>query len=85
MENRIDSEMLNTFYHELNELLGTPAMLKFYQYYRGTQVTLPVHLYDRKRVSSGLSAQYNGHNSNELAKKYGYSQRWVKKQISHSK
>ncbi|CAJ1229967.1 Mor transcription activator family protein [Lactiplantibacillus xiangfangensis] len=85
MENKIDIEMLSTFYRELNELLGTPAMLKFYQFYRGTQITLPVHLYDRKRVKAGLRAQYNGHNSNELAQKYGYSQRWVNNQVRHDK
>lgn len=79
MKDEIDVAALNTFYRGIAELLGTEAMLKLHAQYRGMQITIPIHLYDRQLVAQVLSQQYNGHNNYELARKYGYSQRWVTK------
>jgi len=84
MKAEIDITALNDFYRGINDLLGTEAMVKLYEQYRGIQITMPIHLYDRKRVAQALSRQYNGHNNYELARKYGYSQRWVTQMLRNA-
>lgn len=84
MKDEIDVAALNTFYRGIAELLGTEAMLKLHAQYRGMQITIPIHLYDRQLVAQVLSQQYNGHNNYELARKYGYSQRWVTKALRNT-
>ncbi|MDV0430513.1 Mor transcription activator family protein [Lactiplantibacillus sp. DA1] len=81
MKAEIDMTALNAFYRGIAELLGTEAMLKLHTHYRGMQMTIPIHLYDRQLVAQSLRKQYNGHNGYELARKYGYSQRWVTKML----
>ncbi|EQM54370.1 hypothetical protein N692_03730 [Lactiplantibacillus plantarum EGD-AQ4] len=81
MKNNVDITALNEFYRGIEELLGTEAMLKLHEQYRGMQITIPIHLYDRQQVAQTLRGQYNGHNSYELARKYGYSQRWVNQML----
>lgn len=81
MKEQIDIKALHPFYQRLNELVGTDAMLKIFQAYRGMQLTVPTHLYDRQRAAQQVIAKYNGRNTQALARQYGYSQRWVVKVI----
>ncbi|CAM3210847.1 Mor transcription activator family protein [Lactiplantibacillus plajomi] len=85
MNTPIEPAALNDFYRGIYDLLGAAALLKLHEQYRGMQITIPIHLYDRQRVAERLPAQYNGHNSYALARKYGYSQRWVTQTINKSK
>lgn len=77
MAERIEPEALHQFYGSLNDLVGTEAMLIIYEHYKGTQLNFPVHLYDRKLVAQRVLAEFDGHNQHDLARKYGYSQKWI--------
>lgn len=81
MTQAVDQGALHPFYEEVNDLIGTEAMLKLFTAYRGMQLTIPAHLYDRKRAAQRVRQRYDGHNARDLARQYGYSQRWVVKVI----
>ncbi|TPR26251.1 hypothetical protein DY120_00710 [Apilactobacillus micheneri] len=83
LDNNIDIEALNTFYKEINCLVGTKSMLKIFNYYRGAQITIPSHLYNRKLAASQVVKLYNGSNLKMLAKKYGYTEKWVRKIVKN--
>lgn len=77
MEEIIDIEALNPIYRELADLIGPSGMLKVHQNYQGIQLTLPIHLYDRKTVKAIIKANKLHLSTSQLVRKYGYSQRWV--------
>ena len=77
MDKRVDVEALHYFYRGLSSLVGVDNMLVIYQHYRGMQMTMPTHLYDREKAAGRVVAEYDGHNKQSLARKYGYSQKWV--------
>ncbi|KJW13995.1 Mor transcription activator family protein [Levilactobacillus spicheri] len=79
MTEEIDVAALHQFYHGLSELVGVEDMVKIYQQYKGMQITIPTHLYDRKLAAKRVATEYNGHNQQFLARKYGYSQKWVQR------
>lgn len=84
MKEKVDVEALHSFYRGISELIGVEGMLKVFEQYRGMQITIPIHLYDRHLAATHVLEQYNGQNSYGLANKYGYSQRWVMKIIRDS-
>ncbi len=85
MNENVDVDALHSFYRGVSELIGVEGMLKVFEQYRGMQITIPIHLYDRKLASKHVLERYDGHNSYELANQYGYSQRWVIKVIKSDK
>lgn len=82
---QIDTDALQEFYLELTDLVGLDSMLAIYEHYRGSQLTIPTHLYDRKKAAKQVADKYDGRNSMALARKYGYSEKWVKKSIKDNK
>lgn len=54
-------------------------MLKLHSKYRGTQLFFPVELFSREFIIMQIIDEYNGHNIKELATKYGYTEKWVRK------
>ena len=85
MANQVEINALHQLYDSLNELIGTEAMLKIYEQYRGMQISFPVHLYNRQLAATAVLAEYDGSNQQELARKYGYSQKWVQQVIRRSR
>lgn len=83
MRKQVDVEVLHRFYRELNDLIGTEAMLAIYHDYKGMQLTIPTHLYDRQLTAQKVLSEYNGHNQQVLARRYGYSQKWIQRVIHH--
>ncbi|MCY9806099.1 hypothetical protein OXT66_00880 [Lentilactobacillus senioris] len=78
MDDKVDVESLHYFYRGLSEIVGVEAMLKIYNHYKGTQISVPLHLYDRNLSKEKIRVQYDGTNARELSHKYGYSQRWIR-------
>ena len=78
MVEKVDIASLHHFYRGLSELVGVDSMLKIYRQYKGMQMTIPAHLYDRNLAAKRVREEYNGQNQQELARKYGYSQKWVR-------
>lgn len=76
MSKNIVYDALFPSYQELNDLVGEENMLKIYGYWRGSQVSLPMRLYDPKQLRPILKA--SGASNKDLARLYGYSERWVR-------
>jgi len=85
MAKLIDSSALQPVYQKLEELIGEDSMLKVFDYYHGSQVSLPSHLYNRNTAAIQIRKRYNGTNQAELGRYYGYSQRWVVNVLAEGK
>ena len=81
----IESEYLNGVYNEIANTLGIEAAVKLYSTYRGQQITFPVNLFTSKFIASRIVAEYDGKNVRQLATKYGYSEKWIRKMIKEHK
>ena len=75
----IKCEYLNGAYSELANLLGIEAVLKIHSAYRGQQITFPVQLFSKEFLKKQIVDEYNGYNIKQLATKYGYSEKWIRK------
>ena len=78
-KNKIKGEYLNGSYSEIANLLGIEAALKLHSKYRGTQIFFPVELFSRDFIVKQIVEEYNGYNVRELATKYGYTEKWIRK------
>lgn len=78
-KDRLKCEYLNGAYSELASLIGIDAVLKIHSKYRGTQMSFPVELFSREFIAMQIVDEYNGHNVRELATKYGYTEKWIRK------
>jgi Mor family transcriptional regulator len=50
-----------------------------YENYRGLQVTFPTRLFNSDYVKAKIPQEYDGTNIKQLAKKYGYSEKSVRR------
>ncbi len=75
----IKGEYLNSAYSELAELIGIDAVLKVHSAYRGQQVFFPVDLFSKDFIKKQIIEEYDGYNVKQLALKYGYTEKWIKK------
>ena len=80
-DEQADISGLNDVYRELCDLVGYENMLKLYAQYKGFQVNFPTRLYSKDYVREVLKREYNGSNTKALARKLGYSERWIRKII----
>ena len=69
---------LNGIYAELSDLVGYENTIKIYEQYKGQQVNFPVSLYDKSAVKEVIKELYTGSNAKELARRFNYSERWVR-------
>lgn len=76
---KIKTECLNSAYSEFANLLGIDAVLKIHAEYRGQQVFFPMELFSKDFIKQQIIDEYNGSNVKQLATKYGYTEKWVKK------
>ncbi len=83
-ESKIKYEQLNGAYSELADILGVDAVIKIHSKYRGTQIFFPVELFSRDFIAKKITEEYNGHNVRELAIKYGYTEKWIRKIIKEN-
>lgn len=81
MNQAVDQTALQPVYQNLTALVDETAMLKIFNYYRGGQMVLPLHLYNREVAKERIVTRYNGHNQEELVRFYGYSERWTRRVI----
>lgn len=79
-----ETELFNDVYKEIGNALGLDAAIAIYQMYKGQQITFPIHLFNVKRIQKSIIKEYDGSNIRELAKKYGYSEKTVRRMIKDS-
>ena len=78
---KVDSNELNGIYKEFAEVLGFEVTQLIFKYFKGLQVTFPTKLLSKNYVERKVVEEYNGSNMKELARKYNYSERWVRQVI----
>ena len=83
-EMKKETELYNSIYKELSELVGLDAMLKIYLRFKGQQVTFPVRLYNPQMIQQSVIKEYDGTNIAELAQKYDYSEKTIRRMIRDS-
>ena len=79
IDKNIKAEQLNGVYSEIATLLGVEAAIKLHSRFRGTQLSLPVELLSREYIFEQIVKEYNGTNIRDLASKYGYTEKWIRK------
>ena len=81
---RKETELYNSIYKEISELIGLDATLKIYLRFKGQQVTFPVRLYNPQMIQQSVIKEYDGTNIAELAQKYDYSEKTIRRMIRDS-
>lgn len=79
-----ESELYNTVYKEISEIIGLDATLKIYLRFKGQQINFPVRLYNPHLIQQNVIKEFDGTNVTELAHKYDYSERTIRRMIRDS-
>ena len=78
---KVKSKDLCGVYSEIANLLGMEVALKLHSAYHGQQISFPVHFYSNVYIARLIVEEYDGTNVKQLATKYNYSEKWVRKII----
>lgn len=81
MEVIAKTEDLMGIYKDIAEILDVDSAYKLFKELRGQQVCFPQRFYDNKKVKEIVKNEYTGHNTKELAKSFGYSERRIRQFI----
>ena len=76
-----DKDALNDVYKEIADLIGYDNAMILYTHFKGQQITFPVKLFKSEHIRGILKKQYDGKNAKQLARTYGYSERWIKELV----
>ena len=79
------NEYLNGIYKEMTELIGMDNAEILFKKYRGQQINFPVEFYSKQYIYSHIVAEYDGTNIKELATKYSYSERTIRRILNENK
>lgn len=79
-----ESELFNEVYREISRIIGLDATIAVYQMYKGQQISFPVKLFNAKRIQQSIIKEYDGTNIRELAKKYDYAEKTIRRMIKDS-
>ena len=79
-----EQELYNSVYREISEIIGLEATLKLYLRFKGQQVTFPVRLYNPHLIQKNVVKEFDGSNISELARKYDYSEKTIRRMIRDS-
>lgn len=79
-----NNELLNSVYKDINEEFGIDVAMRMYQLYKGTQVNFPMRFLNPDLVKQRILDEYNGKNLKQLAVKYGYSEKTLRRLIKES-
>lgn len=83
--NNYDINCLNDVYKDIGRELGIETALRIFNMYRGTQVTFPIRLLSYDYIKEAIKSENNGKNVKDLAIKYHYSERSIRRIIKESK
>lgn len=72
-------------YRVLAQLVGKKNAQLIYEEFKGTQLSFPVKLIDRNKLTDIVSADFDGSNYRHLARECGYSERHIKRIVKQLK
>ena len=78
-KSKIKCDCLRGVYNDIANLLGIDAALELHTAFRGQQISFPVQLFTDEFIHSQIISEYNGSNVKQLATKFGYSEKWIRK------
>ena len=79
-----NTELYHSIYREIYELVGADATEQIYERFKGQQISFPVRLYSPEMIQQRVALEYDGTNVHELAKKYDYSEKTIRRMIKES-
>lgn len=82
---KVEKEYINGIYKKIADLIGVDNAKLIFKEYRGQQITFPVEFYSKKYIYTQIIDEYDGTNLKQLATKYGYSERTVRRILKDSK
>ena len=85
MERKEEIPMYNGIYEDMVDYLGLDITVKIYERYKGQQVTFPVKLHSMEYIISQLSNSSSGKEIKDIARKYDYSEQWIRRMIRKKK
>lgn len=74
-----DKTLLNPVYGEISASLGVENAIEIYRLFAGQQITFPVHFFHHEGIRQTILEEFNGKNIRALAKKYGYSEKTIRR------
>ncbi len=78
-----NADLYNGIYRELSDILGDEAAVKLYLLFKGQQISFPIRLYSPEKIRRQVQKEYNGANLHELARKYSYSEKTIRRMLLH--
>lgn len=79
-----EKQLFNSVYKDIAEAFGIDTAIQIYQMYKGTQVSFPTRLFNPEYVKKQIPIEYDGTNIKQLAKKYGYSEKTIRRMLKNS-
>ncbi len=76
--------VFNAVYNDISEVFGVDVALQMYQMYKGMQISFPTRLFNPDYVKNQVPIEYDGKNIKQLAKKYGYSEKTIRRMVKES-
>ena len=80
----VDKQLFNSVYKDIAEAFGMDVAIQFYQMYKGMQISFPTRLFNPDYVRTQIPIEYDGTNIKQLPKKYGYSEKTVRRMIKEN-
>ena len=77
-------DIFNAIYNDISETFGVDIAIQMYQTYKGMQISFPTRLFNPDYVKNQVPIEYDGKNIKELAKKYGYSEKTIRRMVKES-
>ena len=74
---------LHSVYAQIAEALDMETAKEIHRMFHGQQVTLPVRLYSAKYIKAVIQEEYDGTNLRALARKYGYSEKTIRRMLKN--
>ncbi|NLW52323.1 MAG: hypothetical protein GXY87_03035 [Tissierellia bacterium] len=78
----VDLIDLQSVYRELVDLVGLENTIKIFKQYKGLYIHFPMRFFSSDGLYNIVKREFNGCNSKEIARKYGYSLRHINRVIS---
>ena len=79
LQRKVEKEYINGTYKKIADLIGIDNAKLVFKEYRGQQITFPVEFYSKQYIYAQIIEEYDGTNVKQLATKYGYSERTIRR------